>query len=218
MEIRSSLPLDQLKEHYERLTLTIFPAEVPKTISLQAWEAALERLSVCWRGLALPYFFQEGIPYFNHMHSDHSAMFIYLLSRCCAMENDWDLAERYFYLNKVLHGIDIYHQVELPSVFLFVHPVGTVIGKAKFNGPVVFYQSVTIGSKTDGQYPSFEGRAIFYASSFCIGPIVCKSDVVFGAGTQILKGFFETACTLTGQGGVCKTHALKPQLISHYFR
>ena len=40
------------------------------------------------------------------------------------------MKDKLFLLNKALHGCDIYYEVALPSVFLLVHPLGTVLGRA----------------------------------------------------------------------------------------
>ena len=42
------------------------------------------------------------------------------------------IADKIYYLNKILHSVDIYHEVELPSTFFLEHPVGTVLGRAKY--------------------------------------------------------------------------------------
>jgi serine O-acetyltransferase len=38
------------------------------------------------------------------------------------------LADRIYYLNKALNGLDLFYEVEMPDVFYLDHPVGTVIG------------------------------------------------------------------------------------------
>jgi len=53
-----------------------------------------------------------------------------------------------------MHGIDLFYSVPMPDVFMLVHPVGTVIGKANFSNYLVVYQNCTIGADTD-VYPNF---------------------------------------------------------------
>ena len=116
---------------------------------------ALERVEVCIFPIRLPYFKKDGQAYFNVYHGDHYAMFLYFLSRECFENNREDLAEKLFLLNKYLHCVDIFYRVELPEIFLFVHPVGTVIGNAKFGRYTVFYQNVSIGAKAGEGHPTF---------------------------------------------------------------
>jgi len=49
-------------------------------------------------------------------------------------------------LNKMLHGCDIYYEVSLPSIFLLVHPLGTVLGRGNYSDYFVAYQRCGIGS------------------------------------------------------------------------
>jgi serine O-acetyltransferase len=95
-----------------------------------------------------------------------------------------------FYLNKILHSIDIFYTVELPDVVLFVHPLGTVIGKAKFDNYLVIYQNVTIGSTRESKellYPKFGKSIIFYSNSSVIGDCKVGNNVTFGANANIVN-------------------------------
>ena len=78
---------------------------------------------------------------FNYLHPDHYAMFLYLLANTVSRGDRANpLPFRLFYLNKVLHGLDVYHDTELPEVFQFMHPLGTVLGQAGrslYRGPQV---------------------------------------------------------------------------------
>ena len=54
------------------------------------------------------------------------------------------------------------HEVELPDIFLFSHPLGTILGRARYANYFLVYQHCTIGSNLDGIYPTFgEGVAMF---------------------------------------------------------
>jgi len=57
-----------------------------------------------------------------------------------------NVCEKIYCLNKCLNAIDIYFEVELPNIFLLVHPLGTVLGKAKYNDFLLVYQQCTVGS------------------------------------------------------------------------
>ena len=57
-----------------------------------------------------------------------------------------DICEKIFLLNKKLHSCDIFYEVKLPSVFLLVHPLGTVLGRGNYSDFFVAYQRCGIGS------------------------------------------------------------------------
>ena len=103
-------------------------------------EHALARLERCFAGIRRRKFQGADGPVFNPLHPDHYAMFLYLLANSVAASPDaargraapaaGDLASRLYYLNKALHGVDVFPDVTLPEVFQFMHATGTVIGQA----------------------------------------------------------------------------------------
>lgn len=116
----------------------------------QLLPAVLRRVEHCFTRVNNKYFFDGMSAVFDHLHSDQYAMFLYLLSReAYGQGADGRLAEKVFLLNKALHGIDAYYEVELPSVFLFVHPLATVLGRGRYADHLVVYQRCGVGSNHD---------------------------------------------------------------------
>ena len=68
---------------------------------------ALERIEYCFRHIPKKYYQDQGEPVFNHMNADHYASFLYFVSYQAAQAGNEALAERAFYLNKALHGLDL---------------------------------------------------------------------------------------------------------------
>ena len=53
------------------------------------------------------------------------------------------MASYAYYLNKIMNSVDWFYAIELPDVFCAEHPVGSVLGRAKWNGNRFFvYQRV----------------------------------------------------------------------------
>lgn len=150
--------------------------------------SALERTRLCFQGIQKKKFRDGERVMFNYMHPDHYAMFLYLLSNT-ASHNDREnpLAFRLYYLNKVLHGLDAFPDIELPEVFQFMHPTGTVLGHAKYGNYFCAYQGCTIGCGEDGVYPEFGDHVVMYAKSSVIGRCRIGSNVVIGAHALILN-------------------------------
>ena len=77
----------------------------------------------------------------------------------------------------------------MPDIFLLVHPIGTVIGRATFADRIVIYQNVTIGGKRDKNgginYPKFSENTILFANTTVIGSSILKENTTLGARTFI---------------------------------
>lgn len=113
----------------------------------------LQRVEHCFTRVNNKYFFNGRDAIFDHLHGDQYAMFLYLVANTAYRAKvGEDLPAKVFLLNKVLHGIDAFYEVELPSVFLFVHPLGTVLGRGHYADYFVVYQRCGVGSNHDA-YP-----------------------------------------------------------------
>ena len=146
---------------------------------------ALERLGTCFAGIRRRKFQDDSGPAFNPLHPDHHAMFLYLLANTLQPAHA-DLAFRVYYLNKALHGVDVFPDVALPEVFQFMHATGTVIGNARFGGHFCIYQNCTVGSNEAGDYPEFGDGVVMYTGARVIGRCRIGSNVVIGANALII--------------------------------
>jgi serine O-acetyltransferase len=127
----------------------------------------------------------EGLK-LNPLNSDHMAMFLYLLSRKIITKlGYYKIADSISYLNKIMHGIDVWHTVVLPKNFIFVHPVGTVLGKASYSDFIAVYQGVTVGSSTS-KYPTFDGPVVLYSNVSILGDCYIGKNTVIGANTMLI--------------------------------
>jgi serine O-acetyltransferase len=105
-------------------------------------DAALVRMYYSLKQVKL-----KGYTEFSYLHSDLYAQFIYFLSNTIWTESgNTSLASKLFYLNKVLHGINCMYDTKLPDIFILIHCVGTVLGKAEYSNYFVACQNVTVGS------------------------------------------------------------------------
>lgn len=122
-------------------------------------DRALKRLEHCFAAVANKYFFDGTRAVFNHLHGDQYATWLYLLANELHRRGGpASTCAKLFLLNKALHGCDIFYEVELPSIFLLVHPLGTVLGRGEYSDYFVAYQRVGVGSNHDA-YPRF-GRHV----------------------------------------------------------
>lgn len=148
----------------------------------------MERLRKCFSQIRKKYYWDGTRTLFDHLHSDHYAMFLYLLSNTIHQTGDPEaLAPKVFLLNKALHGADIFYGIQLPEVFLFVHPVGTVLGNAQYGNYFVAYQNCTVGSLEDGRYPSFTGETVLFSRTSVLGDCRIGKNVVIGANSSVVN-------------------------------
>lgn len=138
----------------------------------------IERMEYCFSHIHKKYYMDQGQTLFNHLNSDHYAMFLYLVANEAWRQGLIPIAEKAFLLNKALHGIDAFYSIALPPIFLFVHPVGTILGNANYADFLVIYQNVTVGTDVGGVYPSFGRGTVLYSKSSVIGNCNIGNNVV----------------------------------------
>ena len=150
--IRSSLNAVELAGLAARQVNNLFPdgRDVAAGQLGGAVDEALRRLTFCFSHVENKYFFVDGAAQFNHLHGDQYAMWLYFLANSLhRQQGPVDICSKLFLLNKALHGCDLFHEVELPDIFLLVHPLGTVLGRGRYGNFLVAYQRCGVGSNRD---------------------------------------------------------------------
>ena len=208
-----SLTTEQLELYCLRLLASHLPDGYSLNYSIAPFiTIALQRIECCFGHVNLKYYRENGDVVFNHLNSDHFATFLYFLGNTIWNQtNDTELPTRFFYLNKIMHGLDLFYAINMPKIFLLVHPIGTVLGNANYDDYFVAYQNVTVGADEAGIYPSFEIGAVLYAKSTVIGECQIGKNVVFGANAFVINTDVPDQRLVVGQHPNCRTH---PNLLS----
>tara|TARA_B100000787_G_scaffold169982_1_gene163261 strand:+ start:106 stop:771 length:666 start_codon:yes stop_codon:yes gene_type:complete len=123
-----------------------FPAKkkISKLEIKYQFKIALEKSFNCYDKIKTKFFENNKDFIFN---SDKYTILLYFLSNEVYKSNkNKTIADRLYYLNKALHGIDLHYEVEMPDIFYLIHPVGTVLGRASYKNYFVSYQNCTVGS------------------------------------------------------------------------
>lgn len=178
---------------------------------------ALERLRICFENISIGYYIKDNKSYFNHLHGDHYSMFLYMLSNTAYLNADVGLASKIFLLNKMLFGIDVFYEIELPKHFLFVHPIGTVLGRAIYGDYFITYQGVTVGATTDGNYPTFSKGTILYSGSSIIGQCKTGKNFILAAKASLLNTDVDDNKVILGAFPQHKIIENRNNLIKKYF-
>lgn len=188
--LKSSLDAKDLALYVCRQLNSIFPDGMVYSEGdlLHLVESALDRVEYCFSHIENRYFFDGEASIFNHLHGDQYAMFLYFLSRVVFLEKldtTNSLASKLFLLNKSLHGLDAFYEIELPSVFLFVHPIGTVLGRATYKDFLVVYQRCGVGSN-HGIYPQIDGSVTLHPGSSVLGKCHVGEGSSLGTGALLI--------------------------------
>lgn len=122
---------------------------------------------------------------FNPYHSVQYMTFLYYLSHDIYMNaNVLQICDKIYYLNKILHSVDLFYAIELPQHFGAEHPLGSVMGRAQYGDFFFFYQGCTVGGNHH-IYPQIGDSVKMCANSMILGNSHIGSNVTLGAGALV---------------------------------
>nr|WP_317403030.1 hypothetical protein [uncultured Helicobacter sp.] len=168
---------------------SLFPLEYNKNnIESSDMLIALQRFQACLEHISGKYYAQH-LNQNDFYHSDKYAVFLYYLAHTLYSNDKIDCATQIYCLNKTLHSVDMFYEVELPHIFMLTHPVGSVLGRAEYSDYFCAYHNCGVGSsKKNGitHYPSFGQGILMYGGSRVIGQCKIGDNVIFGANAFII--------------------------------
>ena len=166
-------------------TLLIFNRHNELTVLSKAIDKALEKAEFCFSFIRNEFYRKGNNVYFNPFHQGQYASFLYFVSNILFRNYQaTSLAERVFYLNKILNAVDLYYEVMLPDIFFPMHPMGSVMGRANYANFFCFLQNCSVGSNKD-VYPSFGENVILYSGVTVIGNSNIGDHCVLSANTYV---------------------------------
>jgi serine O-acetyltransferase len=185
--ITTSLPEVGLSSYIKSQINNFFPDEdiVTKNEILELLPSAFKRLEYCFSKINNKYYFDGSNILFHHLNGDQYSMFLYLMSHEAYKNSANNLAAKIYLLNKTLHSLDIYYEVELPSVFMFVHPLGTVLGRAEYADYLLVYQRCGVGSNHE-VYPKLGKYTTLRPGSSILGNAKIGYNCTFAAESFLL--------------------------------
>lgn len=184
-----SLSRTDLASYVRKQFENLFPdaadlADLPPLV-----ERALGRVEHCFSRVRLKGYFAGGQPRFSHLHCDQYAIFLYYLANSAFREKPGHpIADKAYALNKALHALDAYYEVQLPDVFAVQHPVGTVLGRATYSDYFICYHNCTVGANLDNDYPSFGRGIVMYGGSRVIGKTAVGDNTFVSTGAIVIDG------------------------------
>jgi len=124
-----SLGLEDFAGYLGRLLKNHIPDQVGlSSANPVALKSALDRVEYCFSHIKRKYYAVDGHIHFDHLNADHMAAFLWFYgNEVWITTGEYELPTRLSYLNKIMHGLDLFYTVPMPSIFLLVHPVGRVM-------------------------------------------------------------------------------------------
>lgn len=174
---------DLIKLLFKRMSNFFFLSKDEKKSIKEVHPLVLEKINICFQGIENKYFRKNNLLYFTPIHSGQYLIYLYWLSHMFANRGG-ELKDKFYYLNKILHSVDIYAEVELPPVFFFEHPLGLVLGRAEYGNNFFAMQGCTVGGNK-GKYPIIGENVKMYSNSKIVGNSKIGNNVWLSANVYV---------------------------------
>ncbi len=128
--------------------------------------------------------------------------FLYRLSHALYQNGEGTSADQVYYLNKIMHCNDWFYAIDLPVHFHCEHPLGSVLGRAKYGDYLFVYQGTTVGgNRSHGElaYPTIGNNVILFANATVLGNCKIGNNVVVSSGTYLINETIPDNCIVFGQ-------------------
>lgn len=127
---------------------------------------------------------EQSIP-FSVYNSLQYCIFLYQLSKVAyEIDGNGRVAEKFYFLNKMMNAVDLFYAVELPAIWMAEHPLGSIMGRARYEDYFFFYQGCTVGGNK-GNYPVLGEHVTMYSDSKILGEAKIGNYVILSANTYV---------------------------------
>ncbi|SMP56812.1 transferase [Anoxynatronum buryatiense] len=164
-------------------------------------DTTLERLSKCFKLTKDKYYRSSNNCKFSPYHSGQYSIFLYYLANTIHREaGDSELSTKLYYLNKIMNSVDWYYEIALPEYFGVEHPMGSVLGRARYSDGFYIFQGCTVGGDkgTNPNYPQIGKNVIMYSNSTVLGEVNIGKNVIISTGTTIINENIPDGCIVFG--------------------
>ena len=157
-----------------------------KDLLAEVLPVALEAVEHCFSRIDNKYYRRADGLYFNPFHSGQYTIFLYKVARTLFERHPERtvLADKVYYLNKCMNGLDLFYEVKMPPVFFLDHPLGTVLGRGTFGNYFSFFQNCTVGGNKD-IYPTIGENVQMLSGSKVVGRSRIGDNVIISANSYV---------------------------------
>ena len=157
-----------------------------ETVRIDAvYNSVIERMEKCFSHIKNKYYCSGRETIFNPHHVAQWTMFLYTVGNELSKNGDTDLCDKIYGLSKIVSSADIFYGVEMPEIYFFDHPQGSVLGRAKYSNYFSFSQGCTVGNNK-GVYPSFGEHVSMMSNSKVLGCCNVGHHVILSANSYII--------------------------------
>ena len=167
----------------------------------ECFDEALTRAKHCFSYTRFNrYYWKDGRTFFNPFNGAQYCIFLYYLSNTLWQRGGESLiCDKVYGLNRALHAVDLFYEVQLPDVFFTDHPVGTVLGRATYGRYFSFIQNCTVGNNDDGSYPVFGENVRMLSASRVVGSSQIGDNVIIASGAFVKNEKIPSCSLVFGQ-------------------
>lgn len=123
-------------------------------------------------------------PVINTTFSNGYTVFLYKLNNKLYKNNYIETASKIYYLNKIMNSVELFYEVEMPQNFFLDHPLGSVMGRAKYGEFFTFSQGCTVG-ENKGVYPRIGNFVTMMSNSKIVGKSIIGNNCIIAANTYV---------------------------------
>lgn len=158
-----------------------------KEISIidEIYPRTIAKIATCFKHINNKYYHDEHDQIFNPLHVAQWTMFLYLMSRYSKDYFGCELCDKLYGLNKCISSADIFYGVDMPNIWFFDHPQGSVMGRAQYSDFFTFSQGCTVGNNK-GVFPQFGEHVSMLSNSKILGNCKVGDHVILSANSYLL--------------------------------
>lgn len=208
-----------IKETYDTLFRQLnsyWETELPDYF-MDCVELAIKKTKTGWDMSSRQYYLSRG---FSILNTSVYAVFLYYLGHHIGNRGGVLLADKLYYLNKIMNSVEWYWNIKLPEHFIVEHPVGSVLGKGNYGDYFSIYQGVTVGErlkKDITSWPVFGHHVIMFANSSVIGDCNIGNWVVLSSNSMIMNENIPNCSIVFGQSPRLIIKTYEENEIKKYF-
>lgn len=145
----------------------------------------IKKLDFCFLHINNKYYIDDGETFFNPLHVAQWTMFLYTLAHELSKEKHVDICDKIYGISKCYSSADIFYEVDMPDIWFFDHPQGSVMGRAKYGNYFSFSQGCTVGNNK-GIYPCIDNHVSMMSGSKILGNCHIGDHVILSANSYVL--------------------------------